>query len=499
MNIYQKIKHKNARKSSFVLFIILYIFAIILPAYAAEPQETTANEKIVNSYFECIRDNPVLLRQFLLEMPKGGDLHHHIGGAVYPETFIDMAVKKNLYINTDTATLVPSATADYNTIPAANAYENDALYERIVTNWSLYNFHPIHKTANNHFFNISSKLRMNFTVEDYGDILTGHRRRASIENVLYLETMLRVRECNHTIYELANKINKAEDTMDENGFLDFRKRLIKLPAFKNAIKNASIKLEQIMARSNKMLVNNPGSEVEVRFQYYILRVLPKILVLADIITAFEMAAHCPLVVGINIVGPENNHTARKDYKIHMKMIAAIGNKYPRVKRDLHAGELVLGLAVPEALRFHIKDAVDVAGTHRIGHGTDIGYELDAIETVKKMKEKYIAVEILLTSNELLLGVKGNDHPFPFYVESGVPVVLAGDDPGMMRTTHTQEFYLAATRYPRITYLNLKNFSLNSIQYSFLDNKSKVKKIGVLSEKFDDFERKWGRIAKESIK
>jgi adenosine deaminase len=210
--------------------------------------------------------------------------------------------------------------------------------------------------------------------------------------------------------------------------------------------------------------------------------------------AYEIAEKSPLAVGINIAAPENNHTARKDYKTHMNMISIIGKLYPDVKRDLHAGELTLGLAVPESLRFHIKDAVDVAGAQRIGHGTDIAYELDALETIKKMKDKEIAVEILLTSNELLLGVKGKDHPFPFYVESGVPVVLAGDDPGMMRTTQTQEFYLAAVRYPSITYTDLKGFAKNSIKYSFLDPETKEKLMIRLKEQFRLFEEKWKKKA-----
>jgi adenosine deaminase/adenosine deaminase CECR1 len=252
-----------------------------------------------------------------------------------------------------------------------------------------------------------------------------------------------------------------------------------------------------MTYSDRQLRDEPGREVEVRFHYYIVRTAPKLDVLTDIITAFETAKISPLAVGINIVAPENNHTARRDYRVHMNMIAAIGSQYPGIKRSLHAGELVLGQAVPEALRFHIKDAVNVAGADRIGHGTDIAYEIDAMETIKKMKDKKIAVEILLTSNELLLGVKGNDHPFPFYVEAGVPVVLAGDDPGMMRTTQTQEFYLAASRYPAITYIDLKGMALNSIRYSFLDNRTKERLLEVLNRKFQSFEERWRATALHS--
>ena len=476
--------------------VILLFVLLIVPYSTVRGGELTESEKIISSYFEVIRGKPILLRQFLLEMPKGGDLHRHIGGSVYAETLIDLAVKKGLYINRSTGALVEppksgsSPDADV-VVPIARAYEDDTLYERIVLAWSLYNFHPIEETANNHFFSIGSRLRMNFTEEDIGHLLSLQRQRAAAENLLYIEaTAWLQQEYKQAVQKLEQTLAEQTGISDERDFLNYREKLVKQPVFKKAMTDGLEKLQKVMTHSDRQLTNEPGKEVEVRFQYYIIRAAPRLDVLTDIITAFEGAKNSPLVVGINIVAPENNHTARNDYRVHMKMIAAIGGQYPGIKRSLHAGELVLGQAVPEALRFHIRDAVNVAGADRIGHGTDIAYEIDALETVKKMKDKKIAVEILLTSNELLLGVKGNDHPFPYYVEAGVPVVLAGDDPGIMRTSHTQEFYLAASRYPLITYLDLKGFALNSIRYSFLDDRTKERLLEVLNKKFRAFEERW---------
>jgi adenosine deaminase len=171
--------------------ILLFMF-LILPLASARGGEITESEKIISSYFESIRDKPILLRQFLLEMPKGGDLHHHVGGSVYAETLIDLAVKKGLYINRSTGVLVeppePGSGVDADAVvPVARAYEDDTLYERIVFAWSLYNFHPIEETANNHFFSIGSRLKMNFTEEDIGHLLSLQRRRAAAENLLYIE------------------------------------------------------------------------------------------------------------------------------------------------------------------------------------------------------------------------------------------------------------------------------------------------------------------------
>jgi len=42
------------------------------------------------------------------------------------------------------------------------------------------------------------------------------------------------------------------------------------------------------------------------------------------------------------------------------------------------------------------------------------------------------VEINITSNDLILGVSGKNHPLPIYRESGVPVALSTDDEGVSR-------------------------------------------------------------------
>src|ERR671936_387731 len=41
---------------------------------------------------------------------------------------------------------------------------------------------------------------------------------------------------------------------------------------------------------------------------------------------------------------------------------------------LHAGELWLGLVPPADLAFHIRQAIEIAGARRIGHGVSIAFE-----------------------------------------------------------------------------------------------------------------------------
>src|ERR1700716_743812 len=54
----------------------------------------------------AIRNQPLLLEAFLREMPKGGDLHNHLSGSVYAESYLKWAAEDNLCIVTATFTVV---------------------------------------------------------------------------------------------------------------------------------------------------------------------------------------------------------------------------------------------------------------------------------------------------------------------------------------------------------------------------------------------------------
>lgn len=52
------------------------------------------NADITSSYLESIKRNYAALRQFFTEMPKGGDVHNHLTGSAYAETYFELAAKK---------------------------------------------------------------------------------------------------------------------------------------------------------------------------------------------------------------------------------------------------------------------------------------------------------------------------------------------------------------------------------------------------------------------
>jgi len=138
--------------------------------------------------------------------------------------------------------------------------------------------------------------------------------------------------------------------------------------------------------------------------------------------------------------------------------------------SLHAGELAMGLVPPEGLRFHIRQAVELGHAERIGHGVDVMYEEDASGLLTELAQKHVMVEINLSSNEAILGVKGAEHPFPIYRAAHVPVALSTDDEGVSRIDITGEYVRAALDY-HLSYLDLKQLARTGMEHNFLRGES----------------------------
>jgi adenosine deaminase len=174
----------------------------------------------------------------------------------------------------------------------------------------------------------------------------------------------------------------------------------------------------------------------------------------------------PHMVGLNLVMPEDWYIPMKDFELQMQMLAYLHARYPRVHISLHAGELAEGLVPPEGLRFHIRDSVEVAHAERIGHGADVMNEKDPHQLLREMADRNVMVEICLTSNAVILGVSGPQHPLSEYMRAGVPVALATDDEGVARSDMTHE-YLRGAEDQKLSYLQLKTMARTSVEHAFL--------------------------------
>jgi adenosine deaminase/adenosine deaminase CECR1 len=231
----------------------------------------------------------------------------------------------------------------------------------------------------------------------------------------------------------------------------------------------------------------------LRFQTYVSRNNAPSKVFEGLYSAFAAAQDNPLIVAVNIVGPENGYVAMRDYSLHMQMFRFLKQRFPAVHLALHAGELTLGMVPPEGLQQHIAEAVDVAGAERIGHGVDVTYEANADQLLDTLAKRRIAVEVNLSSNAFILGVVNEAHPVTVYARHHVPFVISTDDAGVSRNNLSGEYLLYVTRY-KPSYGTLKQVVYNSIRYAFLSPGEKSRHLHTLDIRFADFEARVARLA-----
>jgi adenosine deaminase len=160
----------------------------------------------------------------------------------------------------------------------------------------------------------------------------------------------------------------------------------------------------------------------------------------------------------------------RDFRLHMRMLNYLKGVYPNVHIILHAGELAPGIVPPDGLRFHIRESIETGKAERIGHGVDVMYEDKAQDLLKELADKHVMVEINLSSNEGILGIKGAEHPFPLYRSAHVPVALSTDDEGVSRIELTHEYVRAALDY-HLAYRDLKQLARTGMEHDFLPGQS----------------------------
>src|SRR5262245_53858554 len=74
--------------------------AIRVLAFASAMAMAAPPPVSIERRFAEVKDHPAELYAFLLRMPKGGDLHNHLSGAVYAESYLRAAAEDGLCIDT---------------------------------------------------------------------------------------------------------------------------------------------------------------------------------------------------------------------------------------------------------------------------------------------------------------------------------------------------------------------------------------------------------------
>jgi adenosine deaminase len=487
-------------------FLLVYFALAVTAASLQVPvraQTALPEARAAHAYQAAMQDGSPALRVFLDQFPKGADLHVHLSGAVYAESFIREAGEDGLCVDPAALSfaqppcappLVPAAQLSGNLTPAAQQ-----LYDWLIDAFSMRGFVATSgRSGHDQFFSTFGRFG-GLGNRHIGEWVDEVASRAAAENEQYVELMETPAFAHASLIAQENPLEQdsfrgqdsplGQDSYRE-AFARYRQRLLDLglrdevPADCELVRAAEAQRRQIEHCSSPQAA--PACQVEVRYLYQVLRGFPPGQVFAQALLGFETVqasldaasldstsmdsakgkAHEPGFVGLNFVQPEDGVVAMRDYTLQMKMLDYLHSVYPRVHISLHAGELALGLVPPEGLRFHIRQAVELGHAERIGHGVDVMNEQDAPGLLREMAQRHVMVEINLSSNEEILGVKGADHPFPLYRAAHVPVALSTDDEGVSRIDITHEYLRAALDY-RLGYRDLKQLARTSLEHSFL--------------------------------
>jgi aminodeoxyfutalosine deaminase len=164
------------------------------------------------------------------------------------------------------------------------------------------------------------------------------------------------------------------------------------------------------------------------------------------------------VVAFGLGGDEESLPAA-DFRRVYDYVAGDG-----LHRVAHAGEM----GGPQSIR----DAIEILGAERIGHGIAAIREPQLMDI---LMERQIPLEICPQSNlctgalAKLLGIKCarlEDHPLLKFLARGVPVTLSTDDPAMFHITLNDTYALAASEM-RVTTAQLVSIAAAGFHYSFL--------------------------------
>ncbi len=456
------------RRHVIVNLCLLLATAILGPSAGAQ---TTSPEQRASRYLDSVRRQPSLLLAFMREMPKGGDLHNHLTGAIYAESFIRWAAEDGLCVDTKTFQLSEGGCDEEGKAQAKAALEDPVLYRQMVDAYSMRDWSSARESGHDHFFDTFFKFDR-ATRDHVGDMLAEAAGQAADDRLTYLETMFAPDQ--GRAIRLGSNLHLSGDFDWTKNLDDIRKDLLG-SGLEEVVAAGKRNLDEFEVRMREDLHcgkpnAEPGCGVTVRYLYQVLRGLTPQQVFAQILTGFEMAQADPRVVGFNLVMPEDWHVPMRDFDLHMHMIDGLRKFYPRVHISLHAGELAPGLVPDDGLRFHIRESVEIGHAERIGHGVAVMHERNPIGLLREMATRNVMAEICLTSNDVILNVRGQEHPLPMYLKYGVPVALATDDEGVSRSDMTREYLRAAETYD-LSYSQLKRMARTSLEHSFLPGTS----------------------------
>ncbi len=247
------------------------LLALVFPAVSASVAQSPAEVRAARAYEAAVKGGPLTLHAFLDQFPKGADLHVHLGGAVYAETFIRDAAEDGLCIDPKAlafakppcnAPLVKAA--DLNGVLTPD--EQD-LYDRLVDSFSMRSYVPEPEFSGHDQFFATFDRFDGLSNRHIGEWVDEVASRAAAQNQQYLELM-ETPPFSHAAYIASqNPLN-----MD---FAAYRKTLLSL------LIRDEVYADRERVHSAEQLRRNiehcgtpqatPACQVTVRYLYQVLR------------------------------------------------------------------------------------------------------------------------------------------------------------------------------------------------------------------------------------
>ncbi|MCP5101906.1 MAG: hypothetical protein GY950_00940 [bacterium] len=418
--------------------------------------------------FERAKQSTPELIAFVRRMPKGADLHNHVSGSVYSEFALDRAEKKELGFNIKTNRFTADRENKNDVISIEELKTNPVYLAQFRNSASMRGWYPNTTSGHDHFFSTFYHVWVHRDFRD--EMLVEVIERSRYQNVQYLELM--VLGAPPAIYDRFRDTVKDIEPGNLEKLYEAVEPLMKDPEIQASIRryhnDCDAHLMEMMGLDFPVTGNK--GDIVVRYIAVLYRLEGANAFFARTAASILAINTDERVVGLNLVAPEDAPLSREYFETHMEILDFLWKRTGKPKFTLHAGELALRDSPVEAMRNRISHTIEKGHALRIGHGVSIAWEDNVTGLLKKMRDEGILVEICLSSNETILGIKGKDHPFDLYRRAGVPVCLNTDDEGVSRSNITMEYIKAIQRYD-LTYGEVKDLVRNGIEYSFLPGRS----------------------------
>ena len=446
------------------------VLAVCLAASALLRGDEVSTEQ---RFQRALTSDPQVLA-FLKRMPKGADLHNHCSGAVYAETWLDAAVRSQLWFNPSSGQFSETQTGGY-TVPAQEVANHEDYAAAFLDGASMRGYlQGSTETSHDHFFHDFDHFSVPQKLVPEAVQLAEAINQARSQNIQYLEVSTRVVPGQAVAEVLAAlprdsadhlKDGLTDPTTLQSGLDALTAHFPELSAPSKALLD-SLDLEVARLTHAPAPITGPQGPVRLRYIIGLRRLTDNATFFGEMACAMYLATRDPRIAGITILQAEDDLRARQHFDAQMAIIDFLWKRLGKPNMALHAGELTLRNTPLEVLRCRIRKSIELGHSKRLGHAVSIAWEDDLEGLFQELRDQGIAVEVCLSSNELILGVSGRQHPFRLYQEAGIPITLNTDDAGVNRSDLDQE-YLKAIRSFGLDYKTLKTLARNSLEYSFL--------------------------------